>query len=474
MGHAPAGAAPEHRLPARHRRRPVPGRRRAGRHRPGDQADRAGHLRHPAPGAPPVRLREQRRPRGRAVLLRDEREGRARDDRAEPATAGLPQSVTPQVSALNINASPVIVASVSGANGASEADLARIVQTEIVPELQSLEGVSAADATGGLTKRVQITLDPAKLTESGVSVGQISGVLQANNITLPAGSLPLDGGSVPVSTTHAFTPSTRSRTSSSASRASRPARAPRARSPARARPAPARPAARPPPRAPATPPAARRHAHADPARRPREGRGGRRLDDRLRADERRAVPHAHRQQEQRREHGLRRRRGDGQARRAQGRPPRPERGRRQRPLRVHQGVARRAAPRGPRGRAHGDPRDLPVPALRPLHLRRGGEHPHVDPRRAHPHARRGHLRQHHDPGRPRGRHRPRGGRRDRRPGEHLPAPRARRRQADRRPPARARSHRRSRAPRSRRSRSSCRSASSAASSRSSSCPSRSR
>ena len=119
-------------------------------------------------------------------------------------TAGLPQSVTPQVSALNINSTPVIVASVSGANGASEADLARIVQTEIIPELQSLEGVSAADATGGLTKRVQITLDPAKLAESGVSVGQISGVLQANNITLPAGSLPIDGGSVPVSTTHEF------------------------------------------------------------------------------------------------------------------------------------------------------------------------------------------------------------------------------------------------------------------------------
>ncbi len=120
-------------------------------------------------------------------------------------TAGLPQSVTPQVSALNINSVPVIVASVSGASGASEADLSRIVQSEIIPELQSLEGVSAADATGGLTKRVQITLDPAKLTESGVSVGQISGVLQANNITLPAGSLPIDGGSVPVSTTHEFT-----------------------------------------------------------------------------------------------------------------------------------------------------------------------------------------------------------------------------------------------------------------------------
>jgi len=119
-------------------------------------------------------------------------------------TVGLPQNVTPQVTALNINASPVIVASISGANGATLDQVAAIVRSEVVPGVQGLEGVSSAEATGGQTSRMQITLDPAKLAASGISTAQIAGVLQANNLTLPAGSLATDGQSVPVSTTHTF------------------------------------------------------------------------------------------------------------------------------------------------------------------------------------------------------------------------------------------------------------------------------
>jgi HAE1 family hydrophobic/amphiphilic exporter-1 len=118
--------------------------------------------------------------------------------------AGLPPTVSPSVTSLNINATPVIVASISASDGTSLEDVARIVQTQVVPEVQALEGVNSAEATGGETRRIEITLDPAKLTEAGISTSQISGVLQANNITFPAGSLPLDGQSVPVSTIHAF------------------------------------------------------------------------------------------------------------------------------------------------------------------------------------------------------------------------------------------------------------------------------
>ncbi len=119
-------------------------------------------------------------------------------------SAGLPQAVSPQVSSLDINAMPVIVASISGADGAPLDTVAGIVQAEVVPQIQALEGVSSAEATGGMTPRIQVTLDPAKLAETGVSTAQIAGVLQANNITIPAGSLPLDGRTVPVSTIHAF------------------------------------------------------------------------------------------------------------------------------------------------------------------------------------------------------------------------------------------------------------------------------
>lgn len=120
------------------------------------------------------------------------------------AGVGLPQGVSPQVTALNINQSPVIIASISadGADGLQEA--ARLARTDVVPALQGLDGVASVDVTGGLEQRLLITLDPARLAASGLSVGQVNGVLAANNLTLPAGELPEDGTSVPVSTTSRF------------------------------------------------------------------------------------------------------------------------------------------------------------------------------------------------------------------------------------------------------------------------------
>ena len=120
------------------------------------------------------------------------------------SSVGLPQNVTPQVTALNINQSPVIIASISGSGEDGLQEAARIARTDIVPSLQGLEGVGSVDVTGGLEQRVYVTLDPAKLGDAGVSVQQINGVLAANNLTLPAGQLPQDGTNIPVTTTSRF------------------------------------------------------------------------------------------------------------------------------------------------------------------------------------------------------------------------------------------------------------------------------
>jgi HAE1 family hydrophobic/amphiphilic exporter-1 len=116
------------------------------------------------------------------------------------ADAGLPESVEPSASALNINASPVIIASiVAGSEDGLEA-AAEIARTEILPEITAIDGVARADITGGLEQRLLITLDPETLAESGVSVAQISGVLTANNLTFPSGQLSDGGTRIPVST----------------------------------------------------------------------------------------------------------------------------------------------------------------------------------------------------------------------------------------------------------------------------------
>ena len=127
------------------------------------------------------------------------KETRATIEQGLPA-AGLPAGVSPQVSALNINAAPVIIASVAGTSQDGLDAAAQVARSQVVPALQGLDGVATVDLTGGLETRVLVTLDPARLAASRVSVGQVTGVLAANNLTVPSGQITTDGTNIPVST----------------------------------------------------------------------------------------------------------------------------------------------------------------------------------------------------------------------------------------------------------------------------------
>ena len=115
-------------------------------------------------------------------------------------SAGLPPSVAPQVAALNINASPVIIASVAGVGEDGLDAAAEVARNDVVPALQAIDGVATVDLTGGLETQAVVTLDPAKLIETGISVAQVTGILTANNLTLPSGQISSDGTNIPVST----------------------------------------------------------------------------------------------------------------------------------------------------------------------------------------------------------------------------------------------------------------------------------
>jgi HAE1 family hydrophobic/amphiphilic exporter-1 len=117
----------------------------------------------------------------------------------------LPQNVSPQVNSLDINASPVIIASISGTGADGETAAATVAASEVLPDLQGLDGVASVDLAGGLTSRLVVTLDPAKMAANGVSIDQVQGVLAANNLTLPSGQLSTGGSRIPVSTSGAFT-----------------------------------------------------------------------------------------------------------------------------------------------------------------------------------------------------------------------------------------------------------------------------
>ena len=114
--------------------------------------------------------------------------------------ANLPPTVDPTVAALNINSSPVIIASVAATTPDGLSEAARIVQTEIQPALLAIEGVASVDVSGGDEQQIAVTLDPAKLAKANVSEAQVVGVLTANNVTVPSGQVQGDGTKTPVST----------------------------------------------------------------------------------------------------------------------------------------------------------------------------------------------------------------------------------------------------------------------------------
>ncbi len=116
----------------------------------------------------------------------------------------FPEGVDPTVGSFDFNAAPVVVASVSAKGETSLDEAAEIARTEVIPEIQSLPGVASADLAGGLEQRLTITLDPARMSEAGVSVQQVAGVLQANNLTVPGGQLSTDDEEIPVSTIGRF------------------------------------------------------------------------------------------------------------------------------------------------------------------------------------------------------------------------------------------------------------------------------
>ena len=113
------------------------------------------------------------------------------------AALTLPEGVEPDVSALNINASPVVIAAISSET-ASLTELGEIASDEILPELEGIPGVADVEITGGLEDEVTITLDPLALAQSGIGYAQVQAALAASSVTIPAGELPAEDESIPV------------------------------------------------------------------------------------------------------------------------------------------------------------------------------------------------------------------------------------------------------------------------------------
>ena len=106
----------------------------------------------------------------------------------------------PEVARVNLDQFPVIQFTLTAATGNGD-DLAEIYQTavtEFVPALSAADGVNRVEVTGGNTPQLQILLDPLALARDGITIDQISGAMQANNLSVPAGAIEANGTTLPV------------------------------------------------------------------------------------------------------------------------------------------------------------------------------------------------------------------------------------------------------------------------------------
>ena len=99
-------------------------------------------------------------------------------------------TATSTVESFDINALPPLTVAIQAKPGTTTAQLDALAASTIVPALESVDGVSTVDLSGAAQERLMVELDPAKLAANNISIGQISGLLAANNLVLPAGSLP--------------------------------------------------------------------------------------------------------------------------------------------------------------------------------------------------------------------------------------------------------------------------------------------
>jgi len=99
----------------------------------------------------------------------------------------LPKDVsTPMVFAFNVSNMPIIYLTVnSKVHGMAE--LRRIAEHELEPRLERIPGVASSFTMGGLRREIQVQLDPLRLQAHNVSVQQVIGALQMNNLQVPSG-----------------------------------------------------------------------------------------------------------------------------------------------------------------------------------------------------------------------------------------------------------------------------------------------
>lgn len=98
----------------------------------------------------------------------------------------------PNVARISINAFPVAAISVSSEKD-SLAELTENVETNLVPTLEGIEGVSSVAVTGQQLNEISFTFNQNKLAEYGLTEETVKGMIKGSDVTFPLGLFQFEG-----------------------------------------------------------------------------------------------------------------------------------------------------------------------------------------------------------------------------------------------------------------------------------------
>ena len=124
-------------------------------------------------------------------------------DKVSLAVAKLPKEAdAPVVNRVDIGAAPILTYAASG--DLSSQKLRKLIEDQLQPALQQLDGVAEVRVTGGDVREVRVDLDLDKTQAAGLSPGLVAQRLGNENLNLPAGRLSLGPSELTVRTLGEF------------------------------------------------------------------------------------------------------------------------------------------------------------------------------------------------------------------------------------------------------------------------------
>ncbi|MDE3719877.1 efflux RND transporter permease subunit [Nocardiopsis sp. N85] len=116
----------------------------------------------------------------------------------------LPEGVDTSVMSFSTDMMPVVMLAAGAKDGDDQA-MVEPLETHLIPELESIDGVRSAMMTGAVSSDLIITPDTEEMVEAGVTAQNITEALQGSGQLMPGGDIDTDGRTLGVTTGEQFT-----------------------------------------------------------------------------------------------------------------------------------------------------------------------------------------------------------------------------------------------------------------------------